>query len=93
MSRDELCHYEKVDFGRPRIASRMKDAEVSRVPCLFSCVNSFFEQHPVLFRVVCGVDFNVVFPCEVFNPYGLRRGNRSVRVLGVGHLWCIDGNW
>ncbi len=91
MSRDELCHCEQVGFGRPRIVSWMKDAEVSRVPCLFSCVNSFFEQHPVLFRVICGVDFNVVSPSTVLNPYGLRRGDRCVRVLRVGHVWYIDG--
>jgi hypothetical protein len=70
----------------------MKDAEISRVPCLFCCVNCLIKLNHVLYRVARGVDFNVVFHCKDFDPHGLHRGDFSVHVLGVGHLWCVDGS-
>ena len=89
--RDVLCHTEEEGIGRPWIASCMDGAESSGVPCFFGNVESLLEQYPVLFRVFCRVEINVVFPCEVTDLFGLRRGNCFVRVLCIGRLQWING--
>jgi len=84
--RDVLCHTEEEDIGRLWIVSCMDGAEISGVLCFSGNVDCFLEQYPVLFRVFCSVEFNVVFPCEVLDLSDLRRGNCFVRVLCVGRL-------
>ena len=89
--RDVLCHTEEEGIGRLWVASCMIGTESSGVPCFFGDVEGLLEQYPVLFRVFCWVENDVVFPCKVTELFGLRRGNCFVRVLSVGRLQWIDG--